>query len=329
MKDEDFKDLNNLSSSLDDGGQTQAGNHLQLDQLEDYHDGALSPDEEVLVQQHLAICRHCATRLLDWAAFCDPEQFETNLPSQVEIDAAWAEFKPKLQSLTQASQVVPSSRTPLWQRLGGWIFSPRPAYSLAAIAIVFSLALVFWIISLNREKQALIAQLNQGRSTYEQEQLAAQNALEAANEEIAKARHERDDALRREKEPTAQVDKPSQAAGEPLLDVETVNVNVDNQERGKADKVIELSSKTSSFIFRIPWYELDPPYDDYSILIKDRTNKPVLDRRGLHYESKQGFSPVLPRKLFSTGEYTFEVYGHIRGSKTLLQTGTASIKFNK
>ena len=81
------------------------GDHLELEQLSDLLDGALSPDEQKVVQAHLAICsacnerRHCLEALVASAR---------GLPDEVEPPMElWNEVRARIQP-------VPSRTRQLW-----------------------------------------------------------------------------------------------------------------------------------------------------------------------------------------------------------------------
>lgn len=321
-----FPNMNNLSPLPD---KRKPSTHLGLEQLADYHFGKLSLSDESLAREHLVTCQECALELIGLAAFCDPEEDDLSQPSSAQVAYVWS----TLQTQTPpVSDSLRSRRSSVF-RLGQWISPPRLAYLLAAASIVLTLSLGIWLLSLNRKNQTLIVELRQGHNAHEQEKLAAQNARMAADKKIEEALRQRDEARDRLERLAAQSERSRRQASEPQLKVSIADLVVDKSvTRGSEDPkvyLIELSPEITAFTLIIPWFELNPPYSDYAILIKNRNGATILNRKGLHYEPTEGFTPVLPRRLFPAGEYSFSVYGLGHGGKTTLQEGIARISYKK
>ena len=201
---EEIAGLKSLLQSLAE--EAPAGAHLAPEKLVDYHFGKLPSDEAARTQDHLAMCRECASLLLDLAAFCVPEGDVASQPAPTEGEAAWAALQAQLQTAPQAARPLQSSWKPsLFQRLGGFIFPLRPAYALAALSLAISLSLVLWVMSLNRENQNLIARLNQQPSTRDQNEPVAQQPPAESTKEVEEAQQQRDDARARAAQLEAQL----------------------------------------------------------------------------------------------------------------------------
>lgn len=109
--------------------------HPGPDELVAYGAGELPADEEVRIQNHLALCPHCLELLLDLGRWSDPESESGQSVTAGEKDAAWQALQARL-----AADVAPRRRSGL--RLA----SLRPAYALAAglLVAVVGLSLRVW-----------------------------------------------------------------------------------------------------------------------------------------------------------------------------------------
>jgi Putative zinc-finger len=119
------------------------GAHLSPEALTTYHAGELTPAAEEGVQEHLAVCRHCARLLLDLPAFLEAPA--AGLGSlDPEDDASWREITARLAGPTAA----PGPRSATWtshQPVARWSWTP-----LAAAAVLAGAALVavpLWTIA--------------------------------------------------------------------------------------------------------------------------------------------------------------------------------------
>jgi hypothetical protein len=85
------EDDNELIRALDRLAETtrrrEGGGHPAPRQLTAYQAGTLPPPEADAIQEHLAVCRHCAELLLDLVAFTAPQPTEATLLDQGE--PAW------------------------------------------------------------------------------------------------------------------------------------------------------------------------------------------------------------------------------------------------
>lgn len=323
-------------SPLSLAAEAQAQAHPTLERLADYHLGKLSSDEESRAQRHLVRCRECASQLLDLAAFYEP----SDDASPTQVDAAWRRFHPRMQTLPQATRSLRLSKTSGVWRHGGLFFPLRPAHALAALALGVSVLLAVWILSLNRENETLLAQLNQGQTVREQERVATQKVLAEAGKEIEEAQRRRDEARNQPEQFAKQPKKPPRPAAEPLLNVPHVDLSLDgadtlDETRGsgqtrpqnESSQLIKLRKDTVSFALTIPASTLGLHYPDYAIEITNQQDTAILTTRGLRYDSDVGFSLSLPCRLLPEGEYTFKVYGLSRGARTLVSRGVARIQY--
>ena len=135
--------------------------HPSLDRLADHRAGRLSPDEDDRVQDHLALCRSCTTRLLELAPFSHLEPPEGWEPvSEQEVEAAWREMGPELLAAVEAAKPVatlaparlPASRardrgpSGIWAFFSNLAMSPRFAYALAALFLLAAPLTRHWTV---------------------------------------------------------------------------------------------------------------------------------------------------------------------------------------
>jgi hypothetical protein len=292
---EEIKGLKAALRSLAEEAQAHAGPHLEVEQLAAYHFEELPDDEAERVQDHLVMCRDCASRLLDLAAFCAPGEDELSQPPPTE-------FKPSF-----------------FQRLRDLIFPLRPAYALAALSLALSLSLAAWIISLRRQNQALITQVNQRQIARDAE----------AKKEIEEALRRSVEARKQVEEIKGELDKTLRERDElrkPQLNITIADLPLgETRAPGDPRPVIKPDAGGAFFILLIP----DPPepyYSKYAIEILDRNRAPVMDERGLRRDSEGGFTMLAPRQLFPPGEYSFNIYGLGRGGRTRVMGGVISIR---
>ncbi|MGH9854534.1 MAG: hypothetical protein ACREBD_32285, partial [Blastocatellia bacterium] len=210
------------------------------------------------------------------------------------------------------SQAAPS----LFQRLRELIFPRRPIYALAVLSLVLGLSLAVWIVSLKRENQRLIAQLNQEQITRDAE----------AAREIEEAQRQRDEARRLAEQLKAQEDKLTRPQlNPPIIDLLSGNIRVRGESRLAG---AELSASDIRFTLVLPPPERN--YPDYEIEIINPGGATMVNERGLRPHEMTGvFTISLPRSLFPPGEYRCNVYGIGRGKRTRVSGGVARIRYKQ
>jgi len=308
---EEITELKGLLRSLAEEAQAQAGAHLTVEQLADYHFKKLPHNEAERTQDHLVMCRECTSLLLDLAEFCAPGENESSQPSRAESEAG---RQPPFQAAPQA----PSS---LFQRLRELIFPLRSVYAFAALSLVLSLSLAAWIMSLKRENRGLIARLNQGQIARDAE----------AAREIEETQRQRDEARTRSEQLEAQLDTSRREIDElmrPQLNVPIIDLPLGaTRAQGDSRLDIELPAGAARFVLVLPAPPPEQNYPDYAIEIHNRRGAPVVDEKGLRPDPTGGFTIALPRGLFPAGEYRFNVYGIGRGKRTRVSGGVARIRY--
>ncbi len=301
MEDEITK-LKPLLRALAEGSQAQAGDHLTAEQLDAYHFKELSGDEAERIQDHLALCRECASLLLDLAEFCAPDQeVRAILPLQAESRAAEAERQ-------SSFQPEPQSAPSFFRRLRELFISLRFVYASAALSLALILLLAVWLRSLKEENRGLIAR----------------NA-EAARK-IEETQMQRDQARALSEQLEAQVDELTR----PQLNVPIIDLPLGSvRSQGDSNMAdVELSESDNYFALILP--PPDQNYPDYDIEILRQRGESVINERGLQPDKVAGvFKIMLPRALFPPGVYRFNVYGIGRGERTRVSGGAARIRYKQ
>lgn len=311
---EDIPGLKGLLRSLAEEAQARAGAHLDSETLVAYHSKQLSADESSRTQDHLVTCRECTSLLLDLAELCAPEEAEPSRPSQAESEAGWARLQPLFQTAPQA----PLS---LFQRIRELVFPLRSIHALAALSLVLSLSLAFWIMSLKRENQELLAQVSQ-----------RQNARDAeAAKEIEEAQRQRDEARAQARQLEEQADRSRREIDEltkPQLNAPIIDLPLgETRSQGASRPVIEIPAGAARFTVVIPAPASERNYPDYAIEILNQSGAPVVNERGLRPDPESGFTITLPRRLFPAGEYRFNVYGLGRGGRVRVSGDIVRIRY--
>jgi hypothetical protein len=117
------------------------GRHLEPEEIANYHNGRLSPEDERWAQDHLVACRECSELLIDLQNFGDPAfGSQETLPDRAG-ERVWEGVRKEIQPPDQPPNVVPFRRerrdeTPRWLR------------SLAAMLVLSTMALSGWVASL-------------------------------------------------------------------------------------------------------------------------------------------------------------------------------------
>lgn len=117
------------------------GPHLEAEEIADYHNGRLSPEDERRAQDHLVACRECSELLLDLQNFGDPAfgAGET-LPDRAG-EQVWEGVRKEI----QPSNVVPFRREEPRAETPRWLRSLAP---IAAMLLLSTMALSGWVASL-------------------------------------------------------------------------------------------------------------------------------------------------------------------------------------
>jgi hypothetical protein len=299
---EEITELKILLQEMAEDARSQTNACLTPEQLVAYHFKKLPNDEAGRAQSHLALCRECASLLIDIAEFSVPKEDEPSQSPHPEFEAAWAELRAMLPPSLQTPSSLQSSEPGFFQRLRQLMFSLRPAHALAAISLVVGLSLAVWVVSLNREKRELIAQMSRG-----------QGGRDALAEEVEIMRRQGDEARSRVEQLKAQVDKLKR----PQLNVQIKDLPPGGTRAEGDPRLVDIELLPGEKRFDLILQSPEQDYPDYAIEILDRSGAPVANEEGLIPNKKAGvFTISFPRESLPPGEYRFNVYGIRLGKKT-------------
>jgi hypothetical protein len=142
-----MKERNDLTEALKE--MMAPSPHLEPEEIADYHDGQLSPEDERRVQDHLVACRECSELLLDLEGLADPDFGAGETLPDGAGEQVWESIRKETRKEIQPSNVVPfrrearRSETPRWLR------------SLAAMLLLSTMALSGWVMSLRSQVKDL------------------------------------------------------------------------------------------------------------------------------------------------------------------------------
>lgn len=133
------------------------GPHLEAEEIADYHNGRLSPEDERRAQDHLVACRECSELLLDLQSFGDPAfGAAAALPDRAG-ERVWEGVRKEIQPPDRPPNVVPFRRETRAETPRGL----RSLASIAAMLLLSTMALSGWVASLrDRVKELSSPQAN-------------------------------------------------------------------------------------------------------------------------------------------------------------------------
>ncbi|HEV3460037.1 MAG TPA: zf-HC2 domain-containing protein [Thermoanaerobaculia bacterium] len=122
------------------------GAHPSPETLTSYHRGELTPAAEDDVQEHLAVCRHCARLVLDLPAFQEaPDPADPGLGGlDAEAEASWQTIRARLPG---PSTPAGRHRDASSARRFAWLQPFTPLAAAAVLAGATVVAVPLWIIA--------------------------------------------------------------------------------------------------------------------------------------------------------------------------------------
>jgi hypothetical protein len=141
-----MKERNDLTDALEE--MMAPGPHLEPEEIADYHEGRLSPEDERRVQDHLVACRECSELLLDLEGLADPDFGAGEALPDGAGEQVWESVRKEI----QPSNVVPFRR---FRRETRKSETPRWLRSLAAMLLLSTMALSGWVMSLRSQVRHL------------------------------------------------------------------------------------------------------------------------------------------------------------------------------
>lgn len=328
--------------------------HPDQDRLALYHAQRLAEAEADQIRDHLTICRSCVSFLLEFAEFSAPQESEPESSTRAKFDLMWARLGSKEKTGKTAGAKEPP-RTSLRERLIGRGFKLYLAYAMAAVLLAVSLALGYWIWSLSREKQSLVAQLSDEERAQTQRAGAGERALAEKENEIKAMQQQRAETERRLEQLSQEADQAHRelnalkALGPnlpvivfPMDRKRAVNRSDAQQPRSTSNSEVQndlqnefsIDSSIARFDVLIP-----NPLPDFSIekkdfrydlvVVRESSGQKIWSTEGLTPDKDGYFSALLPSRLFPSGKYRFTIYGNDAGKRVLITEIVSSIQFKR
>ncbi|MCP4898324.1 MAG: hypothetical protein GY906_15225 [bacterium] len=121
----------------------RGGDHPEINTLVDYLTGALDPKADGRVQDHLAACHECATKVLDLEPLVEPDAVPEGV-ADLELETAWRDLRSRI----RASENVRRSTV-----------ARRWSTALAASLLVATAGLSVWVSQLQQATTDLRQQI--------------------------------------------------------------------------------------------------------------------------------------------------------------------------
>lgn len=118
-----------LVEALGEEAEAARGEHPDLDRLVDLRAGALEPEAEERVRDHLAACRRCTELYLDLEPLAEPEAPAGERVADLELAGAWRRLQEELGAPSQVEREPARGRG----AAGPWLRTAAAA--LAAVAV--------------------------------------------------------------------------------------------------------------------------------------------------------------------------------------------------
>src|SRR5262245_17925983 len=252
----------------------------------------LSQTERERVADHLTACSDCAEEyrlarsLKPWAG---------QVAASTSADAAVAQHQ------TEMPGRAPQTG---WRQLLSAPF--RAVYfpaAVAAVLLIVSVMLGFWIASLRRENARLVADLNGQRATRDQ-----------TAETEAEARRRLEDTTRRAEQDKQQIAELRQTLDElsrPQLNVPIIDLDPRDSTRGQSTpSVPTVDVPAGAHLFTLILHVAgQPSHESYELEVSDQRGDTVWRGSGLQRSPYDTFTVTLPRRLISVGQYRIRLYG--------------------
>jgi len=120
------------------------GAHPSPETLTAYHRGELTPAAEEGVQEHLAVCRHCARLLLDLPSFLEAPDAALETADAAAAEASWREIRARLPGTSEPAGRPGAAEFAVRK---DWWHRSSPLAAAAMLAAAALVAVPLWIIA--------------------------------------------------------------------------------------------------------------------------------------------------------------------------------------
>ncbi|HEU4389137.1 MAG TPA: hypothetical protein VFV34_15150 [Blastocatellia bacterium] len=216
-----------------------------------------------------------------------------------------------------------------WQRLGDTVAPARLSYAIAALFLIITVGLAFWVTSLHRENAVATVRLEEERARLEQATAAADD-LEAKKSELEERirRYERQTAPDQKEKQIAELQRTVDELARSHANVPIVNLEPQGSMRGQTQttaSTIDLPTGVNAYLVVLN-VNGEQKHVRYTLEIEDQKGAVVRREPGLRKTPNDTFTLVLTRGLLPPGEYHFRLYG-TNGIKQLIEDYTVVIRF--
>jgi anti-sigma factor RsiW len=300
-------DLNELLEELANEEHRREPAHLTSDDLRSYLRGGMTAEEHAQAQDHLALCRHCATLLLDLGGFAQPKQpAGTNL-SDAEVASAWTQTKAILARHRSGGLQQPVERGRVLQAF----FRPAHAWATAASLLIALLAIGAWSLNLYRENGRLADALGVGAGRRDQPAPTGSVPSVAAYEQQVAELRQQVDTLSQPQPNVLVFDLyPADATRSSSSDVATMNV--------------PAGANLITLILNIA---AEHEYRDYSVDVLDQSGTRIWQGERLRKTAFGNFTLMVPRRFLPEGRYRIQLRGVGGGQATVIEQYVVRVRY--
>lgn len=289
--------------------------------------GELTPNEREPLVDHLLTCADCAEEyrlarelvvITGAAPSSVPSSAPSPAPSSVPAPSpAQAPDSPAEETGTNDVRDVREThvREPLASpRRWRWFFSPAPAFALAAIFLLASLGLIWWVVNLRAERSRLETELAAARSARSEEAARtiaeSQAQLEERAREIAAGNAQ-----------IAELRAQLSALARPQPNAPLVDLLPPDATRGEATpSTVRVDwPNGAQFVTLILHTSDEARRSDYEVEVIDQAGNTIAREAGLRKSPDNTFTLILPRSLLASGQYRLRLFGIGAGRRERLE----------
>lgn len=282
---DDKQDIRTLLKARVEATSRAPSGHPPLETLEAFAEGALPPEEERRIREHLPLCRDCTDFVLALGDLQNPAEFG-EVPVE-EVESAWSDLQ---EEIRQVQPARPPRTGPRWPLL------------LAAVLALLVIGLSLWCLKLRRETVRLAEQARSGstatRSVSEQFAEEKRRVMDQSRQ-IAELRRGLEETLR------------------PRLNTPILDLAPRSRRGGAGTAEPGLEIPASADLFTLVLEPEDSrPYPAYSVEILDAQGKVLWSLGGLTRSEYGNFTVTLARQSLPAEEIRLRLYGGREGQRT-------------
>lgn len=261
--------------------------HPPLETLEAFAEGALPPEEEKRVRDHLPLCRDCTDFVLALGEGLPASGESGEVPAE-QVESAWSDLQ---EEIRRAQPAPPPFANPRWPLL------------LAAALALLAVGLSVWCLELRLENLRLAEQARSGST-----------ATRSVSEQLAEEKRRVTDQSRQ----IAELRRSLEETLRPRINTPIFDLAPRSRRSGGApgESVLEIPASADLFTLVLE-PENSRPYPAYSVEILDAQGKLLWRLEGLTRSEFGNFTVTLARDALPVGEIQLRLYGvaHVRNAE--------------